>query len=124
MNRREAMTVSIYPLLGLGSSPVAVASVREGAPVQAIKDCDDDIFHAVYMFDPGKVDFVVRGIYTNKAEADAHAERLKAAGSTCCGSLRANRAWLQEHFIGERMGAMQDALERLEARLMIDANGR
>lgn len=124
MNRRQALTVSLYPLMGLSGFPVAVASTVKGEEARPITDCDDDIFHAVYMFDQGKVDFVVRGIYTNKVEADAHAERLKAAGASCCGSCQANRAWLQDHFIGERLGSMQDVLERLEARLMIDANGR
>lgn len=126
MNRRELTQALAVPLFGLGALPVVYADsvVLEGpAPSKPRTESDDDVFHAAIMFDRGKVDFVVRGIYTAKPEADAHAERLKAAGHMCCVSIAVNRAWLQNHFIGERMGALQDVLERLEARLMIDAHG-
>lgn len=122
MNRRQLMNVSVIPLFGMGAFPESVAAHMDGEREQPRAESDDDIFRAVYMFDRGKDEFVVRGIYTNAADADAHVERLKSTGHTCCGSTLANRAWLQNHFIGERMGAMQDVLERLEARLMIDAN--
>jgi hypothetical protein len=124
MNRRQLMSVSVVPLFGLDPLPQAVAAAVSGDPAPTPRtDSDDDAFYAAIMFDRGKVEFVVRGIYSVKAESDAHMERLKAAGHSPCASFQVNRAWLQEHFIGERMGALKDVLERLEARLMIDAHG-
>lgn len=123
MNRRQLMNVSLIPLMGLGIYPEVVAASVEGERAPPRTESDDDVFHVAVMFDRGRADFIVRGIYTVKAEADAHAERLKAAGHNPCVSFAANRSWLQDHFIGERIGALQDVLERLEARLMIDANG-
>lgn len=125
MNRRElAQALGIgaaVPLFGLNGLPAPASEVTA-----AHIDTDDDVFHATIIFDRGREDFIVRGIYTQQADADAHTARLKAAHSTTphlSWTIKVNRTWLQEHFIGERMGALKDVLERLEARLMIDAHG-
>jgi hypothetical protein len=134
MNRRELGKYfsGILPLYGISSSlPVAIAAADPAAPTvtRPRTESDDDVFHTVVAFDPGKQDFVVRGIYTLEADAAAHVDRLKGRHpvgswiSEANASIKVNRAWLQNHFIGERMGDLKDVLERLEARLMIDAHG-
>jgi hypothetical protein len=126
MNRRDIAKAVVVPLFGLGALPVVVAAAEHAdtdQPRLPRPESDDETFYAVVMFDRGRNDFIVRGVYTLKSDADAHTERLTAAGHKPVANIVANRSWLQEHFIGERIGALKDVLERLEARLMIDAHG-
>lgn len=122
MNRRDL--AKIIPLFGMGTLPVALAEAKEDTSLESPgrTDSDDDKFYAVYMFEHGIDEFVIRGIYTLESDAKEHAERLKSAGCACTGYHLANRPWLKDFFIGERMGNLKDVLERLEARLMIDAH--
>jgi hypothetical protein len=127
MNRRE-ISKRVATLFGVASAfPIAIEAKADSdpnaPPPPVHNDSEDDIFYAVYMFERGKDDFVVRGVYTLESDAEAHANRLKAKKLPCAGHCKANRAWLQNMFVGERMGDMKDVLERLEARLMIDAHG-
>lgn len=121
MNRRD-LSKLVIPLFGMGALPVAIAEADTSLESPGRTDSDDDKFYAVYMFDPSKIDFVVRGVYTLESDASTHAERLKSADCKSAGYCVANRAWLQSMFIGNRLGSLQEVLERLEARLMIDAH--
>lgn len=120
MNRRELAQALLagapVPLFGVSALPEAVADTRK--PQAALADSEDAVFHAVIIFDHGIPAFVVRGIYTLDSDAQAHLARFKASGREQVWNVVVDRAWLQEHFIGERMGELKDVLERLEARLI------
>jgi hypothetical protein len=120
MKRRDLFGATLGFPLAAALVPESDARTKE-AP--AAMSSDEILYHVVYMFDRAAEDFRIPGIYTLKTDAEAHAQRLKESAAfkehriSAVGTTLANHSWLQKHFLGERLGQLQNVLERLESRL-------
>lgn len=104
----------------LSAFPLAVVIGSEAKSSESKLPMGDQLYHVVYVFDHGAVDFRLAGIYSLETDAIAQLERIKKLEMYMAGHLsnagvtQANHSWLENFFVSARLGDMKEVLERIE----------